>query len=260
MNLKDKVIMVTGGAKGIGGATAKKCAEYGAKIVALDINAERVKQNVDEIVAAGGDAIGLVADVTNRAQVAEAVKAAVDKYGRIDGLFNAAGVDRIGGLLEMSDDDFDFNYKINVKGTFIVSTEVVKSMIANGVKGRIVNTSSIASVREEAYNATYCMSKASVSMLTRVMVREWTAQYGITAVAVQPGNIETDILRESFTNRGKAEGKDVSEFYAEMEATIPEGHIGQPEQIAEFVAFLFDDRSHYIIGNSMLIDGGKIMA
>lgn len=259
MRLQNKVIMITGGAKGIGGATAKVCAGYGAKVIAVDYNEARVKQNVEEIIAAGGDAIWAVADVTKRDQVIAAIQKGLDKYGRIDGLYNAAGVDRICSMLDMSDEEFDYNMNINVKGTFLSSVEVARSMIKLGIPGRIVNTSSIAAVREEAHNCTYCMSKAAVSMMTRVMALEW-ADYKITTVAVQPGNIETDILRESFTNRGKAEGKDVKEFYAEMEATIPMGYIGRPEEIAEFVAFLFDERSAYINGNSILMAGGKIMA
>lgn len=258
MRLQDKVLFITGGAKGIGGATAKVCAGYGAKIVALDLNEERLKQTVEEIKAAGGDAIYAVADVRKRDQIKAAIAKALDTYGRIDGLFNAAGVDRICGFLDMTDEEYDFNMDINVKGSFICCAEVAKVMIPNK-KGRIINTSSIAAVREEAYNGTYCMSKAAVAMMTRVLALE-LAPYGITTVAIQPGNIETDILRESFTNRGKAEGKDVKEFYAEMEATIPMGYIGQPEEIAEVVAFLFDDRSAYIDGNSILIAGGKIMA
>lgn len=258
MRLQDKVIFITGGAKGIGGATAKVCASYGAKVVAVDLREDRLQQTVDEIKAAGGDAIWAVADVTKRDQVKAAIQKALDAYGRIDCLFNAAGVDRIGSFLDMTDEEYDFNMNINVKGTFICCAEVAKVMIPNG-KGRIVNTSSIAAVREEAFNGTYCMSKAAVSMMTRVLALE-LAPHNITTVAIQPGNIETDILRESFTNRGKAEGKDVSEFYAEMEATIPMGYIGHPEEIAEVVAFLCDDRSAYIDGNSILIAGGKIMA
>jgi len=159
----------------------------------------------------------------------------------------------------MSDDEYDYNMNINVKGSFICCAEVARVMIKNGNKGRIVNTSSIAAVREEANNMTYCMSKAAVSMMTRVMALEW-APYHITTVAIQPGNIETEMLVNSFTNRGKAEGKDVKEYYAEMEATIPMGYIGRPDEIGEFVAFLFDDRSAYINGNSILMAGGKIMA
>lgn len=258
MNLKDKVIFITGAARGIGGTTAKVCAGYGAKIFAVDLNEDQLRQTVEEIRAAGGDAAYAAADVTRRESVAAAVRKAVEVYGRIDGLFNAAGVDRTGGILEMSDADYDFTMDINVKGSFICCAEAGKVMAAQK-KGRIVNTSSIAAVREEAYNAPYCMSKAAVAMLTRVIALELAPQ-GITAVAIQPGNIETDMLRGSFASRGAKEGKDVKEYYAEMEATIPMGHIGAPEEIAEVVAFLFDDRSAYIDGNSILIAGGKIMA
>ena len=242
MRLQEKVILITGGAKGIGGAAAKICAGYGAKIAAVDLNEERLKQTVDEIHAAGGDAIWAVADVTKRDQVKAAIQKTLDQYGCIDCLFNAAGVDRICGFLDMTDEEYDFNMDINVKGTFICCAEAAKAMIPNK-KGRIINTSSI----------------AAVSMMTRVLALE-LAPYHITAVAIQPGNIETDILRESFTNRGKAEGKNVKEFYKEMEATIPMGYIGQPEEIGELVAFLCDDRSAYINGNSILMAGGKIMA
>ena len=257
MNLKDKVLFITGAARGLGGTTAKTCAKYGAKIVAVDLMEDTVKATVEEIRAEGGDAIYVAADVRDRAQVKAAVEKAVETYGRIDGLFNAAGVDRIGSVMEMDDDTYDFVMDINVKGTFICCSEVAKVMKKQN-SGRIVNTSSIAAVREEANNAPYCMSKAAVAMLTRVLALE-LAPY-ITTVAIQPGNIETDMLRGSFTNRGKAEGKDVSEFYAEMEATIPMGRIGQPSDIAEVVAWLFDDRSGYIDGNAILIAGGKIMA
>ena len=258
MRLQDKVLFITGGARGLGGETAKICAGYGAKIIAVDLMEDTVKQNVEEIRAAGGDAIWAAADVRSRDQIKAAIQKGLDAYGKIDGLFNAAGVDRICGFLDMTDEEYDFNMDINVKGTFITCAEVAKVMIPNK-KGRIVNTSSIAAVREEAYNGTYCMSKAAVAMMTRVLALE-LAPYNITAVAIQPGNIETDMLRNSFKNRGAAEGKDVSEFYAEMTATIPMGYIGQPKDIGEVVAFLFDDRSAYIDGNAILITGGKIMA
>lgn len=258
MKLQDKVIFITGAARGLGGTTAKVCAGYGAKIVAVDLNEELLKQTVAEIREGGGEAIYAVVDVTKREMVKAAVQKAVDTYGRIDCLFNAAGVDRTGGILEMSDEDYDFTMDINVKGTFICCSEVGKVMAANK-KGRIINTSSIAAVREEAYNSPYCMSKAAVAMLTRVIALELAPQ-GITSVAIQPGNIETDMLRGSFTERGAKEGKNVKEYYAEMEATIPMGYIGQPTDIAEVVAFLCDDRSAYIDGNAILIAGGKIMA
>ena len=257
MRLQDKVLFITGAARGLGGTSAKVCAGYGAKIVAVDMREDLLQETVAEIKAAGGEAIYAVADVRDRAQVKAAVEKAVAEYGRIDGLFNAAGVDRIGSVMEMDEETFDFVMDINVKGSFICCSEVSKVMVKQN-SGRIINTSSIAAVREEANNAPYCMSKAAVAMLTRVLALELAPN--ITTVAIQPGNIETDMLRGSFTNRGAAEGKDVSEFYAEMEATIPMGRIGQPTDIAEVVAWLFDDRSGYIDGNAILIAGGKIMA
>ena len=258
MRLQEKVIFITGGAKGLGGATAKICAGYGAKIVIADILEDQMKETVNDIKAAGGDAIYAMVDVREREQVKAAISKALEAYGRIDCLFNAAGVDRISGFLDMTDELYDFVMDINVKGSYICSAEVARVMIPNK-KGRIINTSSIAAIREEAFNGPYCMSKAAVSMMTRVLALE-LAPYGITTVAIQPGNIETDMLRDSFTRRGKEEGKDVSEYYREMEATIPMGYIGHPNEIAEVVAFLCDDRSAYIDGNSILIAGGKIMA
>lgn len=203
MNLKDKVLFITGAARGLGGTSAKVCAGYGAKIVAVDLLEDQVKKTVEEIKAAGGEAIYAAADVRDREQVRAAVQKAVDTYGRIDGLFNAAGVDRIGSVLEMDDETYDFVMDINVKGSFICASEVGKVMKAQN-SGRIINTSSIAAVREEANNAPYCMSKAAVAMLTRVLALELAPN--ITSVAIQPGNIETDMLRGSFKNRGAAEG------------------------------------------------------
>ncbi|MGI6118811.1 MAG: SDR family NAD(P)-dependent oxidoreductase [Bilifractor sp.] len=257
MKLDNKVLFITGAARGLGGETAITCAGYGATIVAVDINEEGLKNTVKTIVDAGGKAIYAVADVRDRSQVQKAVQKAVDTYGKIDGLYNAAGVDRIGSIMEMSDEIYDFVMDINVKGTFICCSEVAKVMKKQNY-GRIVNTSSIAAVREEANNAPYCMSKAAVAMLTRVLALELAPN--ITAVAIQPGNIETDMLKNSFKNRGAAEGKDVGEFYQEMRDTIPMGRIGQPSDIAEVTAWLFDDRSGYIDGNAILIAGGKIMS
>jgi 3-oxoacyl-[acyl-carrier protein] reductase len=147
---------------------------------------------------------------------------------------------------------------INAKGSFIVATEVAKVMIPN-MKGRIISTSSISALKEEATNGTYCMSKACISMMTRVLALE-LGEYNISAVAICPGHINTGLLRGSFEQRGAAEGKSVDEFYKEMEGTIALGRLAEPEEVGEFVAFLFDDRSAYIDGNSILFAGGKLMS
>lgn len=257
MHLSGKVAFITGAGGGIGGAAAKKCAEYGAKVVVADINEEAAKKTADEINKSGGDAIAVRIDATDRSLVKEAAEAAVKKYGKIDCLFNNAGVCKSSMMIDGDDAMYDFMMNINAKGSFIVATEIAKIMVRQG-NGRIVSTSSISTLKEEYSNGIYCMSKACVSMMTRHLALE-LSQYGVTAVAICPGHIETSLLKGSFIERGKEEGKSVEEFYKEMEATIPMGRLGQPEEIGDFVAYLFDDRSAYINGNSILIAGGKIM-
>lgn len=258
MKLGGKVLFITGAAGGIGKAAAKICAGYGAKVVLADLNNDAVDAAANEIIAAGGDATAYQVDVTSRASVKAAVDKAIEKYGKIDGLFNNAGVVKSCLLVDCSDEEYDFTMNINAKGSFIVATEIAKTMIPNR-RGRIVSTSSISALKEESTNGAYCMSKAAISMMTRVLALE-LGQYNISAVAICPGHIKTSLLHNSFVQRGAAEGKDVNEFYREMEGTIALGRLAEPEEVGEFVAFLFDDRSAYIDGNSILFAGGKLMA
>lgn len=258
MKLGGKVLFITGAAGGIGKAAAKICAGYGAKVVLADLNNDAVDAAANEIIAAGGDATAYQVDVTSRASVKAAVDKAIEKYGKIDGLFNNAGVVKSCLLVDCSDEEYDFTMNINAKGSFIVATEIAKTMIPNR-RGRIVSTSSISALKEESTNGAYCMSKAAISMMTRVLALE-LGQYNISAVAICPGHIKTSLLHNSFVQRGAAEGKGVNEFYREMEGTIALGRLAEPEEVGEFVAFLFDDRSAYIDGNSILFAGGKLMA
>lgn len=257
MRLQDKVLMVTGGASGIGEAAAKVCAGYGAKVVVVDLNAEGAKRVADEICAAGGQAIAVQADTTNRQDVKAAVLKGVEAYGKVNCLFNNAGVVKSSLLTDCDDNCFDRIMNINVKGAYIVASELAKHMKGIG-GGRIVNTSSISAFREETTNGFYCMSKAAIKMMTHVLALE-LSEYGVTSVAICPGHINTPLLRDSFEQRGAAEGKSVDMYFEEMEGTIPMGRLGQPEDIGELVAYLCDDRSAYINGNAILISGGKVM-
>ncbi len=257
MNLNGKVVLVTGAGGGIGGATAKKAAGYGAQVALADLNLEAAQKIADEIKADGGDAIAIKVDVTSRESVKECVDIIVKKYGKIDCLFNNAGVCKSSCLIHGDDKMFDFMMNINVKGAFIVATEVAKQMKEQG-KGRIVSTSSISAFKEEYSNGIYCMTKAAVASLARHLALELSKD-GITSVAIAPGHIQTQLLHGSFVMRGQEEGKDVEEYYEEMKDTIPMHRLGQPEEIGDLVCFLFDDRSSYINGNNILIAGGKVM-
>jgi len=257
MRLQDKVLMVTGAAGGIGRAAAKICAGYGAKVVAVDLNRDGVQETVEQIKANGGQAIAVQANTMNREQVRAAVEAGVNAFGKINCLFNNAGIVKSSLLVDGDDELYDKIMGVNVKGAYVVASEVAKHMKENH-EGRIISTSSISALKEESTNGFYCMSKAAVLMMTHVLALEMS-QYGVTAVAICPGHIDTSLLRNSFIERGAAEGKTVEEFYAEMEGTIPMGRLAQPEEVGEFVAFLCDDRSAYINGNGILIAGGKVM-
>jgi 3-oxoacyl-[acyl-carrier protein] reductase len=258
MNLENKVIMITGAAGGIGKASAKICAGYGAKIVAVDRIADGVKLTEKELRDAGHDAIGVEADVTKRSSIRNAVSVAIKKYGRIDGLFNNAGVVKSTILVECSEEEYDYVMGINTRGAFIVATEVAKQMIQQR-RGRIVSTSSISALREEYSNGVYCMSKAAVSMMTRVLALE-LGKYNISAVAICPGHINTELLQNAWKGQAESQGKEYETFVKEMEKTISLGRLAQPEEVGELVAFLFDDRSAYMDGNSVLFAGGKLMA
>lgn len=249
--------MVTGAAGGIGRAAAKICAGYGAKVVAVDLNRDGVQETVEQIKANGGQAIAVQANTMNRDQVRAAVEAGVNAFGKINCLFNNAGIVKSSLLVDCDDESYDKIMGVNVKGAYVVASEVAKHMKENR-EGRIISTSSISALKEESTNGFYCMSKAAVLMMTHVLALEMS-QFGVTAVAICPGHIDTSLLRNSFIERGAAEGKTVEEFYAEMEGTIPMGRLAQPEEVGEFVAFLCDDRSAYINGNGILIAGGKVM-
>ena len=256
-DLKGKTIMITGAAGGIGFATAKACARYGAEIIAVDVNQSALDEKVKELESMGAKAIGLVANVTNRKSVASAVSKAMDVFGKIDCLFNNAGVCIGNMMLDVSDDEYCKTMDIDVKGAFFVGTEVAKVMIPKK-RGRIVNTASISSYRGEYGNMIYCMAKAAVKMMTQGFAIEWS-EHGITSNAIAPGHIHTTLLHNAFVDKARAENKSVEEFYDEMAKTIAVGRLGNPEEIAEIVAFLFDDRSYYVNGITMLIDGGKGM-
>jgi NAD(P)-dependent dehydrogenase (short-subunit alcohol dehydrogenase family) len=257
MKLNDKVVLITGAASGIGKATALKCAGYGATIAAIDLRGDVLQATVEEIKATGANAAGFVANVTDRASVQKAVQAVIKEFGRIDCLFNNAGVCIPNLMLDVSDSEYDKTMDIDVKGAFIVATEVAKEMIKRK-KGRIVNTASISAYRGEYGNMVYCMAKAAVRMMTKGQAIEWSPK-GITAVAISPGHINTELLYGAFVGKAESEGKKVEDYYEEMAGTIAVGRLGEPEEIGEIVAFLFDDRSYYMNGQSVLIDGGKIM-
>lgn len=257
MNLKDQVIIITGAGGGIGRAASLICAGYGAKIAVLDIKEDMARETVRLIKEAGGEAIASYVDVRDRASVRTAVQKTVDTWGRVDGLFNNAGVPKPAMFLDITDQDFDFLMSVNFKGMFIVAQETARVMKAQG-GGRIVNASSIAGIREQVGSMLYCTSKAAVAMMTKVMAAE-LSEFGVTTVALCPGNVGTEFLMGALKKHAADENIPYEEYLKQNSQKIPLRRMATPEEIGEIVAFLFDRRSQYIDGNSLLVSGGMVM-
>jgi 3-oxoacyl-[acyl-carrier protein] reductase len=258
MNLQGKVIFITGAGSGIGRSTCYTCSKYGASIAAIDIAEEEVRETIRHITSSGGKAIGIKADVTKRPEVRRAVEQTVAEYSTIDVLFNNAGSSRFGKLAELDDETFDFIINLNLKGPFICSSEVLKVMIPRK-KGRIINNTSYCALRGEVENGPYCAAKAGLSLMTQTLALE-LGQYNITAIAIAPGNMNTELMQRDFKKRAEMEHIPLEAVYKRCGDKVPIGRVGRPEEIAEVVAFLCDDRSSYINGNNILISGGLVMS
>jgi len=257
MSLEGKVLLVTGAGSGIGRAASLLCAGKGAAVVAVDIAGEAAEGTAAAVRDAGGRAIAVAADITEREQVGRAFALGVEAFGKVDVTFNSAGSTRLGTIGELSDKDFDFVVDLNLKGTFVVCSEALKVMLPAG-GGRLINCASYCGVREEFANGAYCAAKAGVIMLTRVLAME-QGPNNVSAVCISPGNIDTELLQSAFNERARIEDVSVAELYRRAGAKVPLGRVGRPEEIAGLVAYLASDDSHYINGENIMITGGHVM-
>jgi NAD(P)-dependent dehydrogenase (short-subunit alcohol dehydrogenase family) len=240
-----KVALVTGAARGLGRACAIALAQAGAD-VALGLRDEGTPGDVAETVTAlGRRALPLQMDVTRRDQIASAVAEAVRAFGRIDILVNNAGIGPPNAAEGVTEEDFDATLAVNVKGTFFVSQEVGRTMIARG-SGRIVNLSSQAGFVALPTESVYCMTKAAIAHLTKCLAVEW-APHGINVNAVAPTFIRTP---------GTAKWLEDEAFRQELLARIPLGRVGEPADVSAAVVFLASPAASLITGATLLIDGG----
>lgn len=232
-----RVAFVTGGAQGIGRAIAARLAEDGCHVMVADLQAKAAEQAANEIASRGGKAEGIGLDIRDRA----AVVAAFDRLPRIDVAVNNAGIFTDRPFFELTEQDFDLAHQVNVVGLFIVAQEAAKRMEEGG---RIINIASRAFLGARGH-AHYVASKAAVVGLTRAMAIELAAR-GISVNAVAPGLIDTPILRALSEERMK--------YQLSLQ---PTGKAGQPEDIANAVAFFAASRTSFVTGQVLLVDGGK---
>lgn len=252
MRIKDKVVLVTGGAAGIGKATALRFAEEGAKVVICDVNEEAGKTTVMDI---GEDAEFYKVNVANREEVQEWVDDVVAKYGRIDVLISNAGILRDGQLVkfkegklvgQMSEENFDLVISVNLKGVFNCAQAVAPIMIKQG-GGVILNATSIVGLDGNFGQTNYVATKSGVIGMTKVWARE-LGRYGIRVNAVAPGFTATEILVSM-----------PEKIIDGMKARTPLGRLGEPRDIANAYLFLASDEASFITGETLRVDGGIVV-
>lgn len=244
--LEGKVAIVTGGGSGIGRATAELFAKEGARVVVADYQSEMGRETLEAIQKAGGEARFVPVDVSNSAEVARMVEAAVAAYGGIDILFNGAGVLFFGTVLETDEKTWNRVLAINLTGTFLCSKAVLPHMIQRG-GGAIVNVSSSTGAHDAGSNAAaYVTSKGGVALLTKAMAVDH-AQDNVRVNALAPGPTDTPMLRENFS----------PERLKEFAQAFPMKRLGRPGEIAGAALFLVSDESSFVTGALLAVDGGQ---
>ena len=252
ISLQDKVAIVTGAGQGLGEAIAHALAGAGAKVAVNDLNPDRAERVAAAIRAAGGEAIGVVADVSNKFQCVSLVEATREAWGRLDVLVNNAGIEPVSPILTMDEWDWTRCIDVNLKGVFFMS-QLVGRVMADENEGRggaIVNISSIAGVEIPLmHRAAYCASKAGMVGFARECAREFAA-YGIRVNTIVAGVFITPMTEKARQNPAMME---------KWMGEIPLRRLGDADEIARVALFLCSDAASYMTGSTITVDGGKVM-
>ncbi len=249
--LSGKRALITGGASGIGKATAKLFAGEGASVGLVDIDAGTGQSVVEEITNAGGRAIFMPADVTSAADCAHAVQQMVDHFGGVDIIFNNAGVIQRATVVDTTEEQWDHVMSVNVKSIFLLGKYAVPHLVAAG-GGVIINISSGWGLVGGPRAASYCASKGAVVLLTKAMAIDHGAQ-NIRVNCICPGDTDTPMLRREAKQLGESEATFLSEA-----AKRPLKRIGQPEDIAQAALYLASDAAAFVTGTTLVVDGGGL--
>lgn len=247
--MQGRTALVTGATSGIGRATSLRFAEAGARVAAVGRNEEALRVVIEEIKASGGEALPVRADVTVEAEARSAVESAVEKFGALDVLVNAAGHISNGTIENTSLEAWDAMMQVNLRSVFHLMQLAVPHLEKR--RGNIVNVSSVTGLRAFPGVLAYCVSKAGVDQLTRCAALEMAAK-GVRVNAVNPGVVVTDIHR-----RGGMSEENYASFLERSKQTHPIGRVGEAREVAELILFLASDRAAWITGATYSIDGGR---
>lgn len=254
MRLKGKVAIITGAGSGIGKASALLFSREGASVVVADLNEEAGSAVVKEINKEGGKAMLVKTDVTNTASIQKMVKTTVDKYGKIDIVFNNVGYfggGRSGTVVDLKEEDWDFMLNINLKSIYLVSKYVIPEMLKTG-KGSVVNMASECAFVGAAGESAYCAAKAGVMLLTKATALDYVMK-GIHVNAVAPCNIDTPLFNGYLK---KMAPDDPEQLRKDVLKMMPMQRLGKPEEIANVALFLASDESSYVTGTTIVADSG----
>lgn len=251
MRLKGKVALITGGTSGIGSATAIRFGKEGAAVAVTGRNPERGKEVVAAINETGADAIFIQSDVRFAKDCQQAVDQTLERFGKIDVLFNNAGVFHPKTIPECTEEEWDETIDSSLKGAFLMSKYALPSMIEQG-SGSIIHTSSGWGIVGGAGAASYCAAKGGLVIMAKAMAIDHGPQ-GIRVNCVCPGDVLTPMLYDDAEKRGMT-----WDDYAAGAVQRPLGRIGTVEEIADAVLFLASDESSFVTGESLVVDGGGV--
>ncbi len=250
MRFDGKAVLVTGGGSGIGLATAMAFLREGAKVAIGEVSTERGRDASARAHREGYELLVVAGDVTREADAVLMVEETVKAFGRLDILFNNAGILVEAPVHEMTEAEWDRQIGVNLKGAFLVAKHAVRQMLRQG-GGAIVNTASVNALVGDPDEAAYCASKAGVALLTKSMALAY-APRNIRVNAVCPGWVETPLFAQEAEHRGIP----VAEYRRYAASEHPLGRIGRPEEIAELVLFLASEESAFTTGALVVADGG----
>lgn len=256
MKLKDKVAVVTGGAQGIGAAIVRGFAAEGAQVVIADVGADKADALAREL---GSQASAIRLDVRDLASIEAMVDSVTRTHGGIDILVNNAAVFDMGPLLEISEESFDLQFSVNVKGLLFTLQAVAKHMVAQGRRGKIINMASQAGRRGEALVAVYCATKAAVISITQSAGLA-LIKHGINVNGIAPGVVDTPMWDQVDALFARYENLPIGEKKRQVGLAVPAGRMDDPDDYRGAAVFLASSDSDYVVAQTLNVDGGNWMS